>query len=210
MNGLALAFAWPCAVLVWLEELLHSGRDECFGFFANVFALCPGLPGMYLRRAFYRWTLQGCAPDVFIGFGTIFSSREAVLESGVYIGVYAVIGSVILRKNCLIGTRASLLSGPRLHALSENGDWLPTNLALREQVVIGENAWLGEGVVVMANVGARAMLSAAAVSSTPVPEGVMVAGNPARFVKRLAVEGGDNSGAEPASIERSEPVAILG
>jgi len=208
LDGVALILVWPCAALVWLEERWLPGREECFGCFAQMLALSPGLPGMYLRRAFYRWTLQACARDVFIGFGTVFSTREAVLESGVYIGNYALIGSAILRKNCLIGSRASLLSGGRLHAQSESGDWLPTNLALREQIVIGENAWLGEGVVVMANVGARAMLSAGAVSSTPVPERVMVAGNPARFVKQLAVA--NTSGAhERSPVEQQHHAAVI-
>jgi virginiamycin A acetyltransferase len=70
-GAISLSLVWPCAVLVWLEERLLPGRDECFGCFAQVFALGPGLPGMYLRRAYYRWTLQDCARDVFIGFGTI-------------------------------------------------------------------------------------------------------------------------------------------
>jgi acetyltransferase-like isoleucine patch superfamily enzyme len=109
-----------------------------------------------------------------------------------------------------VGSRASLLSGGRLHAQSVDGDWLPTDPALREQIEIGENAWLGEGVIVMADVGARAMLSAGAVISAPVPERVMVAGNPARFVKRLVPSKADTAIAEPEAVEPQHPVAILG
>jgi acetyltransferase-like isoleucine patch superfamily enzyme len=116
----------------------------------------------------------------------------------------------VLRRNCLVGSRASLLSGGRLHAQSVNGDWLPTDPALREQIVIGENAWLGEGVAVMAHVGARAMLSAGAVISAPVPDRVMVAGNPARFVKRLAPQTSDEAIVQPEPVESQQPVAIVG
>ena len=44
----------------------------------------------------------------------------------------------------------------------------------------------GEGAVVMANVGAQCMVAAGAVVSSPVPDGIMVAGNPARFVRKVA------------------------
>ncbi len=203
-SGLALAAVWPCAATCWLERWLVPCRDELFGFWGHCVALLPGTPGMYLRRAFYRYTLDACAPDCFIGFGTLFSTRQAVIESAVYIGNYALIGSVVFRRACLIGSRASLLSGGRLHVMDELGNWLPTDPSRSQQIEIGENAWLGEGALVMANVGARAMVSAGAVVSAAVPPSVMVAGNPARFVKRLvptpespAIAGADVS--EPES-----------
>jgi acetyltransferase-like isoleucine patch superfamily enzyme len=204
LNALALASAWPCALTVWLEGWLNPRREDAFVFWAQALSLAPGMPGMYLRRAFYAWTLEMCALDSCVGFGAIFSNRQAVVESRVYIGPYALIGSVRLRRGCLIGSRASLLSGGRLHAQSASGDWLPTDPALREQIEIGENAWLGEGAIVMADIGPRAMVAAGAVVSTPVPERVMVAGNPTRFVKRLSA--GDSS-AEIA-VSRPQPVAV--
>jgi virginiamycin A acetyltransferase len=210
LDWMALVMVWPFAALVWLEAWLFPAREECFRCFGQWVALGPGVVGMYCRRAFYRWTLQSCSGNTFIGFGSIFSNRHAVVESGVYIGTYALIGSVVLRRNCLVGSRASLLSGGRLHAQSVDGDWLPTDPALREQIEIGENAWLGEGVIVMADVGPRAMLSAGAVVSAPVPERVMVAGNPARFVKRLVSPKADSAMPEPETVEPQRPVAILG
>src|SRR5262245_48930057 len=205
LNGLALAAVWPCALPVWLEGWLNPRREDAFVFWAQALSPAPGVPGMYLRRAFYAWTLEGCALDSCVGFGAIFSNRQAVVESRVYIGPFALVGSVRLRRGCLIGSRASLLSGGRLHAQSASGDWLPTDPALREQIEIGENAWLAEGPIVMADVGPRAMISAGAVVSTPVPERVMVAGNPARFVKRLAVE--SSPAAEIAALAE-QPVAV--
>ena len=204
LNAVALAAAWPCALTVWLEGGLNPWREDAFVFWAQLLSLAPGMPGMYLRRAFYAWTLEFCSLDSCVGFGAIFSNRQAVVESRVYIGPFALIGSARLRRGCLIGSRASLLSGGRLHAQSASGDWLPTDPALRQQIEIGENAWLGEGAIVMADIGPRAMVSAGAVVSTPVPERVMVAGNPARFVKRLAA---DDSAAD-SGVWRPQPVAV--
>jgi acetyltransferase-like isoleucine patch superfamily enzyme len=181
--ALSLAITAPCALICWLEKSLAPGREGVFLFWAHLLALAPGLPGAYLRRGFYRQTLDACAGNFYVGFGAYFTHRMVCVEGGVYIGSYALIGSAILRKNCMIGSRASLLSGGALHPMDENGNWLPCDLSLIRQIEIGENAWLGEGVIVMTNVGTRAMVAAGSVVSAPVPERVMVAGNPARFVK---------------------------
>lgn len=210
-NGIALAAVWPCAATCWLERLLLPAREELFGFWSHCLALGPGTPGMYLRRAFYRYMLDACAADCFIGFGTVFSHRRAVVESTAYIGNYALIGSAVLRRACLIGSRASLISGGQLHEQDEQGNWLPTDPARRQQIEIGENAWLGEGVIVMANVGSRAMISAGAVVSAAVPPSVMVAGNPARFVKRLAParESAQMAGAAASEPETCQPSSVV-
>jgi acetyltransferase-like isoleucine patch superfamily enzyme len=54
-----------------------------------------------------------------------------------------------------------------------------------ERVAIGERTWVGEGAIVMANVGERCVVSAGAVVLDAMPDGVLVAGNPARAVRTL-------------------------
>ena len=195
LNVLSVVATFPCALTCWFEHWISDQREGVFVFWAQLLALIPGLPGAFIRRGFYRQTLAACSRDVFIGFGTYFTHRTACVESGVYVGSYALIGSAVLRKDCMIGSRASLLSGGSLHPMDENGNWLPADRSRMQMIEIGENAWLGEGVIAMCDIGARAMVAAGAVVSTPVPERVMVGGNPARFIRRLL----------PA--ERAEPAA---
>ena len=169
-----------------MEHSITAEREGIFVFWGQLLALVPGLPGAYLRRGFYRQTLKSCGRDVFIGFGTYFTHRTATVEGGVYIGSYALIGSAILRKDCMIGSRASLLSGGSLHPMDEQGNWLPADRSLLQMIEIGENAWLGEGAIAMCDVGARSMVAAGTVVSAPVPERVMVGGNTTgRFIRRL-------------------------
>ena len=178
-----LAIMAPFAVLCALEA--KRGRDALFVTLAQGTALVPGLAGVFLRRAFYRLTLEACGESFFVGFGAWFAHRAARIDEDVYVGPYAVLGSCHLGRGSLIGTRCSILSGGSLHALDSNGRWLPSDMSRLQTIHIGEYAWLGESSVVLANVGPSAMVVAGAVVSAAVPPSVVVAGNPARFVRCL-------------------------
>jgi len=49
-------------------------------------------------------------------------------------------------------------------------------------VEIGENSWLGNGTILLADVGARCIVGAGTVVTKPLPDGVIAVGNPARIV----------------------------
>lgn len=187
LRGLSLLTVSPLGFACWLESRFRPSSESLFCLCAQTLSLVPGVFGVYLRRAFYQCTLDQCANDVFLGFGTIFSHRQARVESQVYVGSYALIGAAVLRRRCMIGSRASLLSGGHLHRYEEEAGWTSTDMSQLQQIEIGENAWLGEAVVVMADVGPRAMVSAGAVVSNPVPGQIMVGGNPARFIRKVQV-----------------------
>lgn len=180
-----LVLVSPAAATALLEARLLTHAEGVFTFWAHTFALAPGLPGVFLRRAYYRLTLDRCAARFFVGFGAFFSHRQAVIEEDVYIGAYAIVGSAILRKGCMIGSRSSVISGSRLHVLDSEGRWTASDLRRLQQIEIREHALIGEGCVVMADVGRSALVAAGAVVSGQVPPGVVVAGNPARFVRSL-------------------------
>jgi acetyltransferase-like isoleucine patch superfamily enzyme len=181
----ALALVAPAAATSWLEQKLSAHGESVFGFWAQTLALVPGPPGIVLRRAFYRLTLDRCEGDFYIGFGTIFTHRHARIEPGVFVGAYALIGCAVLGRGCLVGSRASLLSGRDQHELQADGTWSATNPARRRQISIGEHVWIGEGATILADVGPQTMIAAGTVVSTAVSPRVMVAGNPARFVRAL-------------------------
>jgi acetyltransferase-like isoleucine patch superfamily enzyme len=167
------------------RRLRPQSQGGCFTFWTHVFALVPGAVGMFLRRGFYWWTLERCAESVTIGFGALFSRQNAIMEAGAYVGSYALVGSAWIGENTLIGSRASLLSGGRQHEWLPTGRWSGVDEHRLRRLVIGANTWIGEGAIIMADVGEGCMVAAGAVVSSPVPPGVMVAGNPARFVRRV-------------------------
>src|ERR1700757_3958342 len=118
-NSVCLALVSPCALSAWLWDRITNGSEAMFLFWAQVFSLFPGTPGVFLRRAYYRLTLIHCASNFYIGFGALFTHRHALVEQDAYIGPYALVGMAHLGEGCLIGSRASLLSGTAQHALDE-------------------------------------------------------------------------------------------
>ena len=196
-DAIALVLVLPLGALSAFERRVRPGHEGAFQFCTHCVALCPGLPGAYIRRAFYRLTLDGCDPMCHIGFGAIFTHREVVVGKGVYLGTWALVGSAVLREGTSIGSRASLLSGTDLHEFRD-GQWTPYDAGRRRQITVGPHAFVGEGAIVISDVGACAMVAAGAVVASAVPDGVVVAGNPARFVRRLEM---------PPAAEASVPEA---
>lgn len=200
---IALVLVAPLALVCGLEHRLTSDGEGVFHFCAHVAALWPGLPGAYLRRAFYRLTLDACHPLCHIGFGAMFTHRQVRVGRSVYLGTWALVGSADLREGTSIGSRASLLSGTELHEFKD-GAWTPFDAAKLKQIALGPHAFVGEGAIVMADVGARTMVSAGAVVSAAVPDGIVVAGNPARFVRRLEPPPGPQPEPPPVPVGTGE------
>jgi virginiamycin A acetyltransferase len=184
-DAVGIALMSPLSGCCALERRFAPSSERVFNTCAQAVALLPGLPGMILRRGFYRLALDSCARDCFLGFGLIFTHRAVVIERDVYIGPYALIASSVLREGCLIGSRASILSGGSLHSPGPSGGWLPTDMTKMVQIEIGAGAWVGEGAIIIANLGAGAMAAAGSVVAAAVPSGVVVGGNPARMIRRV-------------------------
>jgi virginiamycin A acetyltransferase len=186
LNRLCQFIILPLAIPCKLEEWFFSRHTETvFHTCTHLVALLPGLPGVFLRRAFYSLTLESCSLDSHIGFGTLFTHRSVTVKEHVYIGNYSMIGSAYLGEHCLIGSRVSILSGKTQHVLDENGMWTPFSPEKMTRVSLPRNVWVGEGAIIMADVGEGSMVGAGAVSTSNVRSYIIVTGNPARFVRKL-------------------------
>ena len=185
LNLICQLLILPFAAICKVEELI-SNSELLFNTCAQFMAILPGLPGAFLRRAFYTLALEKCSSHCHIGFGTIFSHRNASVGDHVYIGSYALIGSAALEDHCLIGSRVSIISGKALHVLDENGMWTPYSAERTSTITISRNVWVGEGAIIIADIGENCMVGAGSVITSNIKPGIIVAGNPARFVKKLS------------------------
>ena len=92
-----------------------------------------------------------------------------------------------------IGARALIGPDCGIYTPEHPIDWQERNSGIErlKPVTIGEDCWIGGHVTILPGVtiGARSIVAAGSVVVKDVPEGVMVAGNPARVVKSLEVRG---------------------
>jgi virginiamycin A acetyltransferase len=173
----------PVIVLVYADRIIGR-RQIFFDSFAQAFALVPGIFGVYLRAAFYHATLDKCSWDIHLGFGSFFSRRGASVGRSVTTSAFCIIGDVRIGDEVLIGSRVSITSGKR-HHLDESGELSRYADIVYESVEIGASSWIGEGSVVMADIGHGSMVAAGSVVSNPMPAYSIIGGNPARVLKSI-------------------------
>lgn len=175
----------PCIIMTKLEAMFFKNKEGVFVFWGQALAVAPGILGVFLRRSYYASVLQHCSRHVHIGFGVLFSHRNVIIADDVYVGPYSLIGTVHIGQGCFIGSRVSLLSGKRQHE-RKDGRWQAADVRRFTQICIHENVWLGEGAIIMADVGTGSLVAAGAVVTDVVADNVVVAGNPATTCKELS------------------------
>lgn len=160
------------------------GHESCFNSLATFLSLIPGKIGSMIRVSFYRWTLDECHKNVSIGFGTFISKRSARILKNVSIGAYCIIGNVEIRNDTRLASRCSIPSGRYQHLSSHPSENAP-GWGHFSKIIIGERCWIGEGAIVMADIGNDCVVGAGSVVTRPADDGEIIAGNPARSIKRV-------------------------
>jgi len=180
-NGIGLVVAVPWIALARLGVLFGSNRLYVLG----AYALCvlPGDPGVFVRRAFYRFTLASSTWSIAIHFGSVFTQPTARVGERVYVGSYCLLGTCRLEDDVIIGSRVSIPSGRRQHGIADTERTIADQAGVFEEVMIGRDAWVGEGAIVMASLGSKSVVGAGSVVVKPAPAGSVVVGNPARAIR---------------------------
>lgn len=137
--------------------------------------------GKYLAKSFplyavRRYGLKMCG----------FSIGEKV-----YIGQDLIVASIVSEKSChlVLGDRVAI--GPRVTILlSSDANW--SNLMdiipyVKGTVKIGNDSWIGAGAIILPNVviGEKVIVGAGAVVTKDVPSLSVVAGIPAKIIKKI-------------------------
>lgn len=199
-RSVATVLTSPLIVVARMEAQVSDG--ECwFVAIAEALSLIPGRTGSYLRLAFYRGTLEACGGDVSIGFGTKINHRTTRIGHGVVFGSYCNIGTVTIGDHCLIGSRVCIPSGNRQHDFLTVTKNITDHPPVFQRVCVGSNTWIGEGAIVLADVGVRCVVAAGSVVFRPVPSGLNAVGNPARMMSRTF--------SQPASVRQGEAASGL-
>lgn len=173
----------PLILLSYLESWFTRGKGErIYCGCAEILALAPTSIGNYLRKAYYWAVCAGVSPDAQFNFMSLLAHRENIIRAGVVIGAHTTIGYADIGENVLFGSKISIISGKYQHGKpserASGGELTEENVVLK----IGKNSWLGQDVVILANIGENCTVAAGSVVFKDVPDNTTVMGNPARKV----------------------------
>jgi len=173
--------ALPFSILFFICPA--SQKKSLFTALSQLFSLIPGRLGSYFRNALYSLIMKNCSNNGVIYFGTLFSHPDTEIYDDVYIGPQCNIGKSVIGKNTLIASGVHILSGKNQHNFSDLETPIQQQGGNYQKITIGDDCWIGNTAVIMANVGNKAIVAAGAVVVNEVPDYAIVAGNPARILK---------------------------
>lgn len=200
-KAVGYALAVPSLIRYRIRTALF-GRDRAFSLTSEQVARIPGALGVYVRQAFYKTTMDYVGEDVHFAYMTVLSKPKARIGSRTVFGRFVTVGLVELGEGVLVADGAQIPSGRYQHiddttpqsgetatspdeahdtACTPDSPRLMRDQSLTfKRLNIGDGVWIGANAVVMADVGAHAVVGAGAVVVKPVEAGVKVVGVPAR------------------------------
>jgi maltose O-acetyltransferase len=139
------------------------------------------------RRAILATLLGGIGKDVdvvgpfYCDYGT-----QITLEDGVYMNFNATlldVAPILIKRGAMVGPGVQLLTAT--HTLDV--ETRRKGLEFGKPITIGEEVWLGGGVIVCPGVtiGDRTTVGAGSVVTRDLPADVVAVGNPARVIRQL-------------------------
>jgi len=168
---------------ILLAIMPTTQRNSMFSALSQLLSLLPGKVGSYYRNAFYHLSMKQCSFSGVISFGTLFSHQDTEIKENVYIGPQCNIGKSTIGENTLVASGVHILSGKNQHNFNDIETPIQQQGGHYEKISIGEDCWIGNAAVIMANVGDKAIVAAGSVVVKDVPAYAIVAGNPAKTIK---------------------------
>ena len=160
---------WPWALLERLSKPIHPGIRFVNFIFQHIFRININIPW----SVHYTSTVKG---NIKIGKGV---KMSFAVSSCCYIqGINGI----------EIGDNTIFASGVKI--ISANHDLKNLNISVPDRpIIIGKNVWLGVNAIVLPgiHIGDNAVIAAGAVVTRDVESNTIVAGVPAKFIKRVRV-----------------------
>ena len=144
--------------------------------------LVPTFVGVFTRLALLQWMAGRCGRRVTVHLGTLFSTPSVELGENVYISSFCNVGWALIEDYVVLGSNVQITSGKHQHFYERTDIPIALQGGRKTPVRIGRGAWLGNGAIVMADVGEECVIGAGAVVVNPIPPWSVAVGSPARVV----------------------------
>lgn len=187
-EGARLCFRLLALPFIAANRLFARRQGELVPGCTQLLALMPGLPGRYLRAAFYGVVLKACHESVALDYGVLLPYADVRIGSGVYIGPYSIVAESDIGDDVIIGSHVSIIGGRRNHVFTDVETPIRMQGRSHETVRIGEDSWIGNQAVIMAHVGRKCVIGAGSVVVNDIPDYSVAVGNPARVVRDRRVK----------------------
>ena len=160
---------FPFQDKLWeFNKLKPSDIEKKEAYMKEVFAECG--EGCYIELPFHaNWG----GHHVHFGSGIYVNSNMTMVDDG----------HIFIGDKVMIGPNVSLITAahpiePELRA---------KGLQYNRDVHIGENVWIGTGVIILpgVNIGKNSVIGAGSVVTKDVPENAVAFGNPCRVIRRI-------------------------
>ncbi len=181
----------PSGLSARLLHLIFKSQ-VLYHLFAQFYSLFPGIIGTVTRSCYYKQTLSQSYFDLDIGFGSYISKIETSIGRNVLITGGTSLGNVKVGDRAVIANHVSILSGKYQHNFTDPNKPILSQTNKFEQLNIGEDTFIGDRSVVMADVGSKSIVGAGSIVIKDIPDNVVAAGNPARVLKSRIADPQDN------------------
>ena len=186
MNKIRIFFSTIYNLLLspFILLLLIAALFTKYIYVSQAISIIPFSFGMKIRRNFYRLTLAKCGKEVAFGFGTIVSYKDIEIGNRVRLGPYNTLGHVIMGDDIITAQYVHFLSGSKQHGYKDLNVPMNIQTGVLKTIEIGNDIWIGCNVVVMDSIANGCIIGSGSVITKPVSNYNIVAGNPARIIKK--------------------------
>lgn len=202
----SLLLVLPLLIADFLARQISS--DGLFVFCSQLLSLMPGTFGSYLRVAYYRHAMEYCSADCYIGFGTIFSQRATRVGHGVYIGPQCNVGACTIGADSLIASGVHIMSGSEQHHFDDLHTPIREQGGVLSQISIGEDCWIGNAALIMADLGDKAVIGAGSVVTQALGSYKIAVGNPAKVLRSRLDDSKETTAITASPIQDSQKDSV--
>jgi acetyltransferase-like isoleucine patch superfamily enzyme len=147
-------------------------------------ALVPGAVGVWWRANWYARTLAGCGKGLYVDWLAAIKTPKTRVGDNVFIGPSCWVGWADIGDEVMLGGHIVILSGAHHHHFDRLDIPMTQQQGELSQVRIGDDVWVGNGAILMADVASGSVIAAGAVVTKTFEPYSILAGVPARVIRK--------------------------